>query len=45
MWFIVTVRLNCGDVVRIETKYLEQALLDIEEYYGDALAGYEATRR
>lgn len=44
LYYRVTVYLHCGQKVVITTNCLERTLMDIEEWYGDALSGYDATK-
>lgn len=44
LYYKVTVFLACGDVVEITTNCLERTLMDVEQWYGDALESYTATK-
>lgn len=45
MWFVVTIRLCCGDHMEVETGTLEATLKTLEDYFGDTLAGYEVRKK
>lgn len=44
LYYKVTVYLNCGQEFVITTNCLERTILEIEDWYGDALRGYDATK-
>ena len=44
LWYKITVRLWSGDTLDITTNQLEATILAIEDWYGDALEGYTATK-
>lgn len=44
LYYKVTVFLACGDTVEITTNCLERTLMEVEDWYGDALSGYSATK-
>lgn len=44
LYYKVTVYLCCGDEIVIHTNCLERTLMEVEQWYGDALDGYTATK-